>query len=82
MYAVTGSTALQMVRGVLSVAGINDVSLFRGEYHHRVIYFFLMTPCYSLLTLLYGRVFGRPVYSKMMVRRIWGRFIPSLRQPK
>lgn len=82
MYAVTGSTALFMVRQILDVFGLKSgtVSLFKGEYHHRLIYFLLMTPCYSLLTLLYGRAFGRTEGSKLMVRRIWGRFIPSLRK--
>lgn len=82
MYSVTGYSALLLVRKFLSLFGIENTSLFRGEPKHRLIYFLMMTPMYSFLTYIYGFVFGRPVYGARMVRRIWGRFLPWLREKK
>jgi hypothetical protein len=82
MYSVTGYSALLLVRKILSLFGIENTGLFKGEYHHRFVYFLMMTPMYSLLTLVYGRIFGRPVYTQKMVKRIWGRFLPWMREKK
>jgi hypothetical protein len=82
MYSVTGYSALLLVRKILSLFGIENTGLFKGEYHHRFVYFLMMTPMYSLLTLVYGRIFGRPVYTQKMVKRIWGRFFPWMREKK
>jgi len=78
MFAVTGSLALVAVREVLRrIFAIENVSLFQGEWKHRLVYFLLMTPSYSATLLVVGTLFGRYPYTKRMLKRMWSRFLPK-----
>ena len=73
IFSVTGSSALYVVRGALTVMGIS-ASLFHGDILHRMLYFALMMPSYSAMMLLCGTMLGPHAFARAMVTRMWGRF--------
>jgi hypothetical protein len=82
MFAVTGSSALTVVRFVLSKFDI-DASLFHGDAKHRAVYMLCMIPTYTALTVVVGFAFGRGVFARKMAQRMmsrWTFFVPWLRK--
>ncbi len=74
MFGVTGSLALVIVRYIMQNGLEIDASLFRGEWYHRILYFCIMFPTYSACTYVVGTAFGRHVYAKKLVHRMWSRW--------
>lgn len=83
IFAITGSSAVFFVRPTLKaivdseVLGLPlDSGFINGPWSYRFLYFAVMWPCYSLLLLTYGTIFGRREFFTHFVKKMWSRFLP------
>jgi len=73
VFAITGSSAMFFVRPLVTdVLGMKG-TWRDGPWSFRVANLVLVTPCYTALLLTFGTLFGRQVFFKRVVGRMWGR---------
>lgn len=63
-----------------SLIGIQDpasASIFGGPWQFSLMYLCCMTPMYSLLLLTYGTIFGRGLFFRHFLVKMWSRMLPK-----
>eukprot|EP01102_Stenamoeba_stenopodia_P010810 TRINITY_DN3290_c0_g1_i1.p1 TRINITY_DN3290_c0_g1~~TRINITY_DN3290_c0_g1_i1.p1 ORF type:complete len:230 (+),score=31.65 TRINITY_DN3290_c0_g1_i1:159-848(+) len=71
VFAITGSTAMVVVRYLLHQQLQLEGSLWSGPWFYRLVYFLVMTPTYSATLLLTGTIFGRQAFFLKILKRMW-----------
>ena len=52
-------------------------SVYSGPWSYRIAYLLLISPLYSITLVAVGTLFGRHVYFKQRVLRMWGHLLPN-----
>jgi len=71
VFAITGSTAMVVVRYIMHRMLELEGSIWSGPWLYRLIYFLVMTPSYSVTLLLMGTIFGRQAFFLKILKRMW-----------
>ena len=78
VFGITGSSSMYFVRPYVPIEG----SMKEGPWSYRILSLLMVTPIYTLILVTVGTIFGQQAFFLKVARRMWGRFIPSLRAPK
>ena len=77
VYAITGTLATLLSRVILNGVLQMDGSFASGPWAYRGIYVLTIPPLYSLMLIAVGTVFGKHLYFRQRVLRMWGRLLPT-----
>ena len=76
VYSITGTLAMLLSRIILNGALHMDGSLASGPWAYRGVYVLIIPPLYSLMLIAVGTAFGKHLYFRQRVLRMWGRLLP------
>lgn len=80
VFGITGSTMSMWTRYFIKdIIGVQG-SFTEGPWSYRLSYLLCSMPFYSCILVMVGTLFGRQVYFFNFARKMWSRFIPSLRK--
>lgn len=82
VYGITGTLATLLSRIILNGALQMEGSLVSGPWGYRGVYLLVMPPLYSLILIAVGSAFGKHLYFRRRVVRMWGRLLPIKRLAK
>lgn len=82
VYSITGSLAVMLSRLILNGALNMDGSFASGPWAYRGVYLLVIPPMYSLMLIAVGTVFGKHLYFRQRVLKMWGRILPIKRLAK
>jgi len=80
VFAITGSASAFTVRPLIQTVLQLEGTLMDGPNSFRLAYFAIMMPSYSVLLLLVGTLFGRHLFFRNFVLKMWSRVIPPLKK--
>jgi hypothetical protein len=77
VFSITGSAAAfgsgHILRGLFGLQG----SFGDGPWSYRLIYLLTIPPCYSVLLVVIGTLFGKHRYFKTRALKMWTRLLPG-----
>lgn len=82
VYGITGTLATLLSRFILNGALNMEGSFVTGSWAYRGIYILIIPPLYSLMLIAVGSAFGKHLYFRQRVLKMWSRLLPSKRFTK
>ena len=82
VYSITGTLATLLSRIILNGGLQIEGSLISGPWAYRGVYLLVIPPLYSLMLIAVGTAFGKHLYFRQRVVRMWGRLLPLKRVAK
>ena len=76
VYSITGTLAAVLSRLVLNGALNMEGGFASGPWAYRGVYVLVMPPLYSLMLIAVGTIFGKHLYFRGRVLKMWGRLLP------
>lgn len=77
VFSITGSLAVVVARVILhDLLGLTG-SFWGGPWSYRVVYLLLIPPCYSVMLVTIGALFGKLAYFRLRVLKMWSRILPG-----
>ncbi len=76
VFSITGSLAVWVARLLLHDALGLEGGFWTGPWTYRLAYLALIPPCYSVMLVIVGTVFGKGVYFRSRAVRMWSRLLP------
>ena len=75
VYGITGTLATLISRIILNGALQMEGSFISGPWAYRGVYLLVIPPLYSVMLIAVGTVFGKHLYFRQRVLKMWGRLL-------
>ena len=82
VYGITGTLVTLLSRLILNGALQMEGGLITGPWAYRGVYLLVIPPLYSVMLIAVGTVFGRHLYFRRRVFKMWSRLLPTNRIAK
>ncbi len=77
VFSITGSLALVVARLLLQdLLGLQG-GFWAGPWSYRIAYLLVVPPCYSMMLVLIGGIFGKYEYFRVRALKTWSRLLPG-----
>ena len=76
VYSITGTLAALFSRLILNGAFHMEGSFASGPWAYRGVYLLVIPPLYSMMLIAIGTIFGKHLYFRTRVLKMWGRLLP------
>lgn len=76
-FLLTSTTIGNSVAVHMGIPDPENASLFGGPWPFRLLYFAFMMPMYSILLFSFGTIFGRGVFFRHFLVKMWSRMLPK-----
>jgi hypothetical protein len=77
VFSITGTLSVVLSRFLLHNVLHLEGGLLSGPWPYRIAYLVLVPPFYSVTLVMVGTLFGKHVYFRRRVLRMWGLLLPS-----
>jgi hypothetical protein len=77
VFSITGTLSVVFSRFLLHSVLNLEGGLLSGLWSYRIVYLVLVPPFYSVTLVTVGTLFGKHVYFRRRVLRMWGLLLPS-----